>query len=50
MQPRVIGLNGVVLDMERILRRVLGEHVVLRTRLEPELGPCSPIRSSSSRW
>jgi two-component system, cell cycle sensor histidine kinase and response regulator CckA len=37
-QPMVLDLNAVVSDMEVMLRRVLGEGVLLRTVLEPELG------------
>ncbi|HSU12814.1 PAS domain S-box protein [Longimicrobium sp.] len=38
LQPRVLGLNGVVREMERMLRRLIGEDVELATRLDPELG------------
>ncbi len=38
LQPRVINLNGVVGDLTRMLRRVVGEDIDLRTRLAPELG------------
>jgi PAS domain S-box-containing protein len=38
LQPRVLDLNGVVREMERMLRRLIGEDVELATRLEPELG------------
>ena len=37
LQPRVINLNLVVGDMERLLRRVIGEHIELDIRPEAEL-------------
>jgi two-component system, cell cycle sensor histidine kinase and response regulator CckA len=39
LEPRDIDLNDVVKDAQRILARVVGEHVTLRTALEPRLGP-----------
>lgn len=39
VQPRVVSLNEVVVEMEGMLRRLLGERVELRTALTPELGP-----------
>ena len=38
MQPAVIDLNTVVTDMEKILRRLIGERLKLVIRLCPELG------------
>jgi PAS domain S-box-containing protein len=38
LQPRVIDLNGVVANVDRMLRRLLGEQVTLSQALEPELG------------
>jgi two-component system, cell cycle sensor histidine kinase and response regulator CckA len=38
LQPRVLDLNAVVADMEVMLRRLLGEGVLLSTILDPELG------------
>jgi signal transduction histidine kinase/CheY-like chemotaxis protein len=38
LQPTLLDLNSVVGEMERMLRRVLGEQVVLETRLDPDLG------------
>ena len=35
---RPVSLNGVVRDMERLLRRLIGEDVELSLRLEPRLG------------
>ena len=39
LQPRVLDLNGVVRDMERLLDRLIGEDVTLVTRLATTLGP-----------
>jgi CheY-like chemotaxis protein len=38
IQPRILDLNPVVAAMERMLRRLVGEHIELRTRLCPR--PC----------
>jgi two-component system cell cycle sensor histidine kinase/response regulator CckA len=38
LQPKTLDLNGVVSDLEKMLRRLIGEDVELRTVLEPELG------------
>jgi CheY-like chemotaxis protein/two-component sensor histidine kinase len=38
MQPRVVDLNSVVSDAERMLRRIIGENVELIAHLEPRLG------------
>ena len=37
LQPQVVDLNRVVTGMESLLRRLIGEDVELRTRLEPRL-------------
>ncbi|HEV8241641.1 MAG TPA: response regulator [Thermoanaerobaculia bacterium] len=37
LQPRILHLNRVVVDVERMLRRVIGEDVELVTDLAPEL-------------
>jgi two-component system cell cycle sensor histidine kinase/response regulator CckA len=37
--PQVIGLNAEVLQMEAMLRRLIGEHITLRTELATDLGP-----------
>jgi CheY-like chemotaxis protein len=38
MQPRIVDLNAVVTDTEKILRRVIGEDIHLALQLEPSLG------------
>jgi two-component system cell cycle sensor histidine kinase/response regulator CckA len=38
LAPRTVDLNGIVLDTEKMLRRVIGEDVELRTSLHSPLG------------
>jgi len=38
MQPKIIDLNGIVSGVEKMLRRVIGEHIVLQKKLAPDLG------------
>jgi two-component system, cell cycle sensor histidine kinase and response regulator CckA len=38
LQPRVIDLNAVVAEMERMLRRLIGEHIEIELELAPGLG------------
>ncbi|MDQ6654632.1 MAG: ATP-binding protein [Verrucomicrobiota bacterium] len=38
LQPRVIDLNGLVVDMEKLLRRVIGERFELLTQPAAEIG------------
>ncbi|HWC73954.1 MAG TPA: PAS domain S-box protein [Gemmatimonadales bacterium] len=38
LQPEVLDLNVVVADMDRMLRRLIGEHIALVTVLAPDLG------------
>lgn len=37
VSPRSISLNRAVLDMEKLLQRVLGEDILMRARLDPDL-------------
>ncbi len=39
LQPELLNLNGIVVDMEAMLRPLIGEDVVLTTDLDPALGP-----------
>jgi two-component system, cell cycle sensor histidine kinase and response regulator CckA len=38
LQPKILDLNLVVPDMEKMLRRLIGEDIELVTRLAPDLG------------
>jgi signal transduction histidine kinase len=38
LQPKVLELNSIVPEIERMLRRVIGEDIELRTTLQPDLG------------
>lgn len=38
LKPRVLALNSVVAEMDRMLRRLIGENMVLEMKLEPTLG------------
>ncbi|HET9401488.1 MAG TPA: PAS domain S-box protein [Candidatus Acidoferrales bacterium] len=38
LEPRVINLNSIVSDVEKLARRVIGEDIVLNTVLDPALG------------
>ncbi len=39
LQPELLNLNGIVLELESMLRPLIGEDIVLRTQLDPALGP-----------
>jgi CheY-like chemotaxis protein len=39
IEPRVLDLNRVVADMEKMLRRLIGEHIRVTTSLAPDLWP-----------
>jgi two-component system cell cycle sensor histidine kinase/response regulator CckA len=38
LQPRVLDLNAVVTETQTLLRRLIGEHIELRSALDPDLG------------
>ena len=38
MQPKVFDVNSVVIELEKMLRRMIGEDVELRVSLQPDLG------------
>ena len=38
LQPKILNLDSVVTDMEKMLQRVIGENIDLRAVLEPKLG------------
>jgi PAS domain S-box-containing protein len=39
LQPKLLDLNAIVIEMEKLLRRLIGEDVVLYTNLAADLGP-----------
>ena len=38
LQPAILDLNALLADMEKLLRRLIGEHIELITKFSPELG------------
>ena len=46
-EPRVLNLNTLVADTEKLLRRLLGEDIALRSSLDPAIGR---VRIDPSQW
>jgi len=38
IQPKIINLNQMIIDMEKMLKRLIGEHIELQTILSDDLG------------
>jgi PAS domain S-box-containing protein len=38
LEPKILDLNAIVLSVGKMLRRLIGEHIDLRTELDPGLG------------
>lgn len=38
MELKIINVNQLILNVEKMLRRLIGEHIELRSNLDPELG------------
>jgi len=38
LEQRVLDLNGIITDLEKMLQRLIGENIEFKTVLEPELG------------
>ncbi|GAB4549370.1 MAG: hypothetical protein Kow0063_44240 [Anaerolineae bacterium] len=39
IEPQVLNLNDVVAEVDKLLRRIIGEHIDLESVLAPDLGP-----------
>ncbi len=39
LQPELLNLNGIVVELESMLRPLIGEDIVMTTSLDPALGP-----------
>ena len=39
LTPELLNLNGIVVEMQSMLRPLIGENIVLTTQLDPALGP-----------
>ena len=39
LKPEILNLNGIVVELEMMLRPMIGEDIVMTTRLDPALGP-----------
>ena len=49
LQPKVVDLNIALPKVEPMLRRVIGEDIVMTDRAEAPTRPCASIPARSSR-
>jgi PAS domain S-box-containing protein len=38
LEPKILDMNAIVFSVEKMLRRLIGEHIALHTSLDPKLG------------
>jgi len=49
IEPRILDLKVVVADVDKMLRRIIGEDIQLAVATDPEPGTVRPTRARSSR-
>ena len=45
LRPEILDVNGLIQDMDRLLKRLIGDHVTIETALAPELSAVRADRS-----